>query len=233
MSKLRDLVQGLGHRAVPKLSHSIIINLFMKLAHERYGTYHNTYRGRVLYKWPEDLWIYQELIWECKPDLIVETGTFQGASALYFAHQMDLIGQGEVLTIDTESYAARPSHPRITYLTGSSIDPDTLEVVDQACVRKKRIMVVLDSDHSARHVQAELNALSHHVTPGSYLVVEDTIVNGHPVRSGHGAGPMEAVKEFLHRRSDFHIDPSRNRFLVSQSPNGYLRRTQECPDLII
>lgn len=85
-------------------------------------------------------------------------------------------------------------------------------------------MVILDSDHSREHVSAELRALANLVTPGSYLIVEDTNVNGHPVGLEHGPGPMEALDAFIAERRDFTIDSRREKFLLTFNPRGYLKR---------
>jgi cephalosporin hydroxylase len=87
-----------------------------------------------------------------------------------------------------------------------------------------RVLVVLDSDHSRDHVLAELRAYAPLVTPGSYLVVEDTNVNGHPVYEAFGPGPMEAVQDFLKERDDFEVDRSREKFLLTFNPGGWLRK---------
>jgi cephalosporin hydroxylase len=147
-------------------------------------------------KCPLDLWIYQELLHELRPDLIVETGTSKGGSALYLAAICDLLDQGQVITIDVRP-VRQPEHPRITYITGSSTDPPTLTQVREAAHSAFQVMVLLDSDHHADHVLAELRAYAPLVTPGSYLIVEDTNINGHPVRAQDidGPGPAEAVAE--------------------------------------
>lgn len=175
-------------------------------------------------KCPLDLWIYQEILAEKRPDLIIETGTAAGGSALYLASIGDQLGSGHVVTIDVEARDDRPRHPRITYLTGSSTDPEVLSAA--AALRRPggSVMVVLDSDHSAGHVLAELDWYAPLVTRGQYLIVEDTNVNGHPVLHNFGPGPMEAVEEFLHRTADFEIDLEREKLRMTFNPRGYLRR---------
>jgi cephalosporin hydroxylase len=182
------------------------------------------WRGHRVIKTPLDLWIYQELIHELKPDLLIETGTMYGGSAYYLASIMDLADHGEVLTIDRNHREGRPEHPRVTYLTGSSSDP---EIVQQAAARaagKQTVMVVLDSNHKAFHVLDELRAYHSLVTPGSYLVVEDTNINGHPVEPSFGAGPMEALDEFLQENDDFVIDEQREKYMLTFNPRGWLKK---------
>ena len=177
------------------------------------------------YKTPLDLWIYQELMVSLRPQLIVETGTFAGGSALFLATVCDAIGSGEIVSIDLAPRPGLPRHERVTYLTGSSIAPETIEIVAEHARGKTPVVVILDSDHSREHVLAELRLYSDFVTPGSYLIVEDTNLNGHPVAANFGAGPMEAVREFLEERSDFRPDAEQEKFFLTFNPGGYLRRT--------
>jgi cephalosporin hydroxylase len=180
--------------------------------------------GRTVRKCPLDLWTYQEILTETKPDLIVETGTYMGGSALFLASVCDLLGHGKVVTVDISAPAGRPRHRRITYLHGSSVDAGVVARVRRRTRRAKRVMVVLDSDHARDHVLQELELYGPLVTPGCYLVVEDTNVNGHPVSPDFGPGPMEAVHAFLENRDDFEVDRSREKLLLTFNPSGYLRR---------
>jgi cephalosporin hydroxylase len=180
--------------------------------------------GYRVVKCPFDLWTYQEILVETRPTLIVECGTKFGGTSLFLASMFDLIGgPGRVLTIDIEELPKRPIHPRIEYVLGSTLDADVIARVHAAAVGQ-RTMLILDSDHSEHHVRAELDAYHDIVTPGCYLIVEDTNVNGHPVLPDFGPGPMEAVDGFLAATSGFTIDRDRERFLVSLNPRGYLHR---------
>jgi cephalosporin hydroxylase len=176
------------------------------------------------YKTPLDLWIYQELIVSLRPELIVETGTADGGSALFLATVCDAVDCGEILSIDVEAKPDRPEHDRITYVTASSVTPETLGLVAEYAHERSPVLVILDSDHSREHVLAELRAYAPFVTPGSYLVVEDTNLNGHPVVRSFGPGPMEALHDFLEERTDFSTDTAQEKFLLSFNPSGYLRR---------
>jgi cephalosporin hydroxylase len=182
--------------------------------------------GHHLLKSPLDLWIYQELLVRTRPDFVIETGTFCGGSALYFAMLLDQLGHGSVITVDIDGQPRRPEHSRITYITGSSIDPGIAAQV-RATVGEQRSMVVLDSDHRAAHVYEEILAYSPLVQVGDYLIVEDTNVNGHPVLPDFGPGPMEAVDRFLSENHDFEIDQRCERFLLTLHPSGYLRRLND------
>lgn len=185
--------------------------------------------GRKSVKCPLDAWVMQEIIWDTKPELIVECGIFHGGSTLYYAQLFDLIGgAGEVLGIDLmyDDQFDYPNHPRIEFLLGaSSIDK---AVVEQVAKRAdgKRAMVILDSDHSCDHVLQELRLYHKFVSTGCYLVVEDTNVNGYPVMPLHGPGPMEAVKAWQPSNQGFEVDKGREKFLMTFHPGGFLKRVR-------
>ena len=204
---MADLKERVQHR----LYHSpraqrLITDAFHRLYYylsERTWT-QTSWMGVPTRKLPLDLWIYQEIIAELRPSLIVETGTRFGGSALFFAHLCDLLGHGSVVTIDIDA-DAQPEHSRVTYLAGSSTDP---AIVDQVCgmlPAKGHVLVVLDSDHRQRHVAAEIAAYADMVTVGSYLIVEDSNAGGNPVHNQEvpDAGPMGAIRDFL--ASDGHL----------------------------
>lgn len=188
------------------------------------GALQQTYwLGVPILKSPLDCWVYQEIIHEQRPDLIIETGTDLGGSALFLASLCDLVGHGRVISIDVRA-VARVRHPRLTLIVGDSTSEPVLEQVRQAARASQRSMVILDSDHSAAHVGRELRAYREFVTPGSYMVAEDTNVNGHPVMPEHGPGPFEAVHDFITEDRDFEIDRSREKFLLTYFPDGFLKR---------
>lgn len=193
--------------------------------------------GNRLQKLPMDLWIYQEIMFDTRPDIIIECGTAFGGSALYLANLCDLLGGGEVLTVDIDDwdvevsgYKGRPAHPRITYLKGSSVDPAVFDRVTARIPEGAKVMVILDSDHSYEHVCAELDLYAPLVTLGQFLIVEDTMLNGYPVHDDFGPGPMESVDAFLEGNGDFTLDPIGDKLLVSFNPRGYLKRTS-VPDV--
>ena len=192
-------------------------------SHRSGGTWKDTFwLGVPVWKCPLDLWVYQEIIFGQKPDLIVETGTAFGGSALYMAGLCDIMGNGRVITIDIEHKEGRPSHERITYLNGSSTDRSITTEVERAAGGAK-VLVILDSDHSKAHVLEELRFYNRLVQNGGYIIVEDTNVNGHPVKPRFGPGPMEAVDEFLRANKDFVVDASKEKFFMTFNPRGYLK----------
>lgn len=191
-------------------------------------TWKNTFwLGVPIWKNPKDLWIYQEILWDVRPDLIIETGTNLGGSAYFFASLLDLIHRdapARVITVDIMRRKGQPEHPRIEYVKGSSVAPEVVAQLRAAAASAQVVMVVLDSDHHRDHVLAELRALHDLVTPGSYLCVEDTNINGHPVNPFFGPGPWEAVDQFLAEQPQFEPDRSREKFMETFNPRGYLRR---------
>ena len=208
------------------VDHAALIDAF----HRHYYDSHETtwtqtfWRGQKVLKCPLDLWVYQEILVETQPDLIVETGTFGGGSAYFLANVCDLLGCGEVLTIDVADQDDRPMHERVTYVVGSSVESEIVADVRRRARHADRVMVILDSDHRRDHVLRELETYAPLVTQGCYLVVEDTNINGHPVAPRFGPGPMEAVESFLAKNDAFELDRSREKLLLTFNPSGYLRR---------
>lgn len=189
------------------------------------GTIDLHWMGFHTLKCPLDLWIYQEILVETAPDVIIETGTRFGGSAAYLASLCDLLGRGRIVTIDIKQLSGLPRHPRIEYLLGSSASAAVTTQVRRRIAPDERVMVILDSDHRRDHVLAELEAYHALVSPGCYLIVEDTSVNGHPVWPDHGPGPMEAIEAFLPNHPEFRVDLGRERFLMTLNPSGFLLRT--------
>ena len=188
------------------------------------GTWKDTYwMGVPTAKCPLDLWVYQEILFEVRPELVVECGTYAGGSALFLAQMCDLIGRGQVMTIDVNDMA-KITHPRIARVLGSSTAPQVVEHVRREAAGRSPVLVILDSDHSAGHVLEEMRRYGPLVSPGSYLIVEDTNINGHPVLPSFGPGPMEAVQTFLRENADFVPDLSREKLLLTFNPAGYLRK---------
>jgi cephalosporin hydroxylase len=191
------------------------------------GTWHNTYwMGVPTLKCPLDLWVYAEMLFELRPEVIVETGTAFGGSALFLASVCDLLGTGRIVTVDLKGRAGHtpPRHDRIEYLRGSSTSEEIVAKVQSRLADGAMALVILDSDHSREHVLEELEVYSGLVEPGGYIIVEDTNINGHPVMPEFGPGPMEAVEEFLRTNDGFVVDRDREKFYLTFNPKGYLKR---------
>lgn len=185
-----------------------------------------TYRGTTIWKCPLDVWLYQELLHEIRPWLVVETGTAYGGSAYFLGDLCETLGLGSVVSIDTQVFEGRVTHPRVTYLFGSSTSEEVLDQVRAMVPPDAPVLVILDSDHTRDHVLAELRALTPLVPVGSCVIVEDTNVNGHPTYPSFGPGPMEAVDAFLAETDDFVVDPVSDKFLMTFNPRGVLRRVR-------
>jgi cephalosporin hydroxylase len=178
---------------------------------------------------PCDNWVIQEIISEIKPDFIIETGTAKGGSTLFYATVLEKVNQnGKVITIDVDPQVEEASKlkifkERVEVIKGSSVSPELIDEIDKK-VKNKKVVVILDSLHTKEHVLKELDLYSNFVSLDSYIVVNDTNLNGHPVVPGFGPGPMEAVREFLKNNKDFEIDHDREKFLLTFYPSGYLKR---------
>lgn len=223
---------------------SIKDDMYRAIVRYRYS-YNFLWFGRPIIQLPQDIMAMQEIIWQVKPDLIVETGIAHGGSLIYYASLLELIaacegGEREVLGIDIEirphNRAAIEAHPmtkRIKMIEGSSIAPNVIEQVRDVARCKERVLVCLDSNHTHDHVFAELGAYAPLVTVGSYCVVFDTLVEDLPEDSfpdrpwGKGNNPKTAVWEYLKSHSEFEIDKTiEHKLLITVSPDGYLRRVK-------
>jgi cephalosporin hydroxylase len=185
-----------------------------------------SYRGVRTLKNPLDMWNYQEIIAEHGIEWVLETGTRHGGSALFFADLLEARrAAGLVVSVDIDHTSLQiTAHPRIRLLKGDSASPEIQEAV-KAVLPKQRapMFVILDSDHSKAHVLRELAAYVPLMQRGDYLVVEDTCVNGHPVRPEFGPGPMEAIQEYVSKHPDaLTADTSREgKFGCTFAPRGY------------
>jgi len=202
-------------------------------------SYNFSWMGRPIIQYPQDMIAMQEIIWQLKPDLIIETGIAHGGSLIYYASLLELIGKGEILGIDIDirehnrlEIEKHPMFKRIKMLQGSSIDEKLVDQVKEIAKDKQTVLVSLDSNHTHEHVLRELELYAPFVTPGSYIVVFDTIVEDLPQGYfkeqrpwGIGNNPKTAVWEFLKKNEQFAIDTAiDNKLLISVAPEGYLKR---------
>lgn len=217
-------------------------------------SYNFSWLGRPIIQYPQDIVALQELIWTIQPDLIIETGIAHGGSLILSASMLaqldmaDAIKEGglmdpsvsarKVLGIDVDirahNRAAIEGHPlasRIEMIQGSSIAPNVVEEVRQVASGFERVLVCLDSNHTHAHVLAELEAYAPFVSPGSYCVVFDTLIEDlapdhFPDRPwGPGNNPKTAVREYLKTHPEFTVDePFEHKIMITAAPSGYLRR---------
>ena len=173
-----------------------------------------------------DAWIYQEILCEVRPDVVVEIGSWAGGSTLYFAHLLDILDHGLVVSVDIDRTHYQVKHPRIVEVTGDSSSADVVAEVTRLCAGKSGL-VVHDGSHSYERVLRDLHAYSAFVGVGSYLIIEDGIAEVFVAGKGISEakeGPLAAAGEFLRHRRDFVVDRSRERYLITYNPKGYLKR---------
>jgi cephalosporin hydroxylase len=217
-------------------------------------SYHFESLGRPIIQYPQDMVAMQELIWEVKPDLIIETGIAHGGSLIMNASMLSLLDMCDAIKIgelfdpkksnrkilgididirapNREAIEAHPMSSRIKMIQGSSISVDVVNQVQKEAKKYKRILVCLDSNHTHEHVLAELQAYASLTSIGSYCVVFDTMVEDVPKEMYHnrpwgpGDNPKTAVWEYLKKHPEFEIDKNiQNKLLITVSPEGYLKR---------
>ncbi|HMH23182.1 MAG TPA: cephalosporin hydroxylase family protein [Puia sp.] len=213
---------------------------FMLDTNERKYTYNFSWMGRPIIAYPQDMVAMQEIIWDVKPDLIIETGVAHGGSIVYYASLLALLGNdGLVVGIDIDIrkhnkdlIEAHPMSKRIKLIEGSSVGADVIKQVEIIASTKKKVLVCLDSNHTHDHVLEELNLYAPFVSKDSYCVVFDTAVEDMPAGYdwgtrpwGKGNNPKTAVWEFLKTHEEFKIDAAvHNKLLITVAPDGYLKR---------
>jgi cephalosporin hydroxylase len=172
-----------------------------------------------------DAWIYQELIFKIKPDVIVEIGSENGGSTIYFAHLLDCIGKGMVISVDIDRKAYKAKHDRITTITGHSSAEWVIEEVHRHC-KDKIVLINQDGGHSEDQVFRDLTNYSDLVSIGSYFIVEDSLLDlcNEPLRAGISKGPLMAINKFLETNHNFTIDLECERYILTANPSGYLKR---------
>lgn len=213
---------------------------FVESCKQKYS-YNFSWMGRPIIQFPQDIMAMQEIIWQVKPDLIVETGIAHGGSLIFYASILELIGEGQVLGIDVDirqhnrvEIEQHPMFKRITMIEGSSIDEEIAKQVYYWAKGKSRILLVLDSNHTHDHVLKELELYSPLVTKNSYLVVFDTVVEDMPEDFfpdrpwGKGNNPKTAVWEFLKTNKRFEVDKDiEAKLLITVAPDGYLKCVED------
>lgn len=214
---------------------------FTRLSLKSGYSYNFSWLGRPIIQYPQDIMALQELIWQIKPRLIVETGVAHGGSAIFHASLLELIGgPAKVLAIDIDIrphnrplIEGHPMFKRLELLEGGSTDEAAVgRARALAAEAEGPVMVVLDSCHSHAHVLEELELYSPLVTPGSYLVAFDGLVEIFPEESvaegrpwGRGDNPLTAVRQFLKTHPEFEVDKTiENKLLITAAPEGWLRR---------
>lgn len=218
---------------------------FLEKSAELNYSYNFSWMGRPIIQYPQDMVVLQEIIWDVKPDMIIETGIAHGGSLIFSASMLTLleacgeIEDGKVLGIDIDirehnrrAIKAHPMSKKITMYEGSSIDSEMVARVHEFAKKGKKIMVILDSNHTHEHVLAELQAYAHLASVGSYCCVFDTLIEDMPQGLydrpwDKGDNPKTAVWEYLKECDDFVIDKHlENKILITVAPDGYLKRVK-------
>lgn len=205
-----------------------------------------SWMGRPIIQYPQDLVAVQEIIWDIKPDLIIETGVAHGGSAVFFASLLELNAQCggpkdaevwcveiDLRTHNREALVAHPMYPRLRIFDGSSVDAKIASVIAEKAATCQRVMAILDSNHTHEHVLGELNLYAPLVSVGGYCVVFDTVIEDLDGVEfvdrpwGKGDNPKTAVAEFMKTNSDFVVDYAIDaKLLISVAPGGYLKRVK-------
>jgi len=186
----------------------------------------STYFGIPAIKAPTDAWVYQEIIYDMKPDVIIEIGNEQGGSTLMLAHMLDLIGKGKIIGVDINQsvlYQQVKDHPRITFIEG-----DACELYDQVTAHLSegdRILVIEDSSHTYDNTLNVLRKYSDLTRVGDYFIVEDSNCH-HGIDEGPNPGPYEAIDDFIASTNKYKIDRSKESYLITSNPKGFLKRVR-------
>jgi cephalosporin hydroxylase len=227
------------------VSKKVAMDFMLKTADTQY-TYNFSWMGRPIIQFPQDMIALQEIIWDVKPDMIIETGIAHGGSLIFSASMLTLleacgeIEEGKVLGIDIDirehnkkAILDHPMNKKITMFEGSSISKEMIRKVHEFAKSGKRILICLDSNHTHEHVLAELKAYANLTSVGSYCCVFDTVIEDMPEDSfpdrpwGKGDNAKTAVWEYLKENDDFEIDKKiENKLLITVAPDGYLKRVK-------
>ena len=229
-----DRIRGLAEQTALR---AMSVDWLSQVSQHKY-CYNFSWLGRPVIQFPQDIVAIQELVWQIKPEAVVETGVAHGGSLVLSASCLEVLGgEGRVLGIDIDirphnrrAIEAHPLSHRIELLEGSSIDERLFARVEQFCRGRRRVLVILDSNHTHEHVLRELELYSRLVRQGSYLVVMDTIIEDMPADSfpdrpwSRGNNPKTAVREFLQSNRRFEIDRELEAKLqITVAPDGWLR----------
>ena len=237
----REQFEEMNHRAIVNMSQDVASGVatrdwFLHASNHGYS-YHFSWLGLPIIQYPQDIIAMQEIIWEVKPDLIIETGIARGGSLVFYASMLELLGRGMVLGVDVDIRAhnrkAIENHPmakRITMYEGSSVEESMAARVRKYAKDYNTVLVALDSNHTHAHVLRELDLYAPMVTKGSYCVVFDTVIEDMPARLfpdrpwGPGNNPKTAVLEYLKTTDRFVVDRDiPNKLLITVAPDGYLK----------
>jgi cephalosporin hydroxylase len=183
-----------------------------------------SYCGVKTLKNPMDFWVYQEIIYEQQPDVIIEIGNNWGGSTLALAHFLDNLDYGRIIGVDI-SHQKVPekvrAHPRVQFIEGDAIA--VFEQVKANILPDEKVLVIEDSAHTYEHTIRVLELYSTFIDKDGYFIVEDSICH-HGLDVGPSPGPYEAITDFVYERDDFVVDREKESFLITWNPKGFLRK---------
>ncbi|MBI3943542.1 MAG: class I SAM-dependent methyltransferase [Chloroflexi bacterium] len=185
-----------------------------------------TYFGIQTLKSPLDLWVYQEIIFETRPDYIIEIGNFHGGSTLALAHLCDALAKGQIIGVDITHQNIPEfvrNHPRITLIEGDACT--SYDTVIARINPAANILIIEDSSHTYKNTLKILETYHGLIKPGGYFIVEDGICH-HGLPTGPKPGPYEAIEKFVRENRDFVVDRRRESFFLTWNPKGYLRKVK-------
>jgi cephalosporin hydroxylase len=229
-----DIYSDAGFRALTRL--------WVMAGWQRKLSYEPTWLGVPIIQLAEDILMMQELLYKVRPGVVVETGVAHGGSAIFYASILELLGHGRVVAVDVEirkynrlAILSHPQSDRIKLIEGDSTARETFQLVQASIPAGERVVVTLDSNHARDHVLRELELYSCLVSPGSYIVVFDTVMDllaeapsGRPDWRESGAGA--AVRSFLQVHPEFQVDPYYGRLGATYCEGGFLRRLDTAVD---
>jgi cephalosporin hydroxylase len=207
------------------------------VSRHRYS-HHFTWLARPIIQFPQDIVALQEIIWEVRPGLIVETGIAHGGSLIFSASMLELLGGDRlVVGVDIDIRAhnrdeieRHPLYGRVRMIEGSSVDPQVFAQVEAEADGRDPVIVILDSNHTHDHVLRELELYSRLVGRGGYIVVCDTVIEEMPDDLfpdrpwGRGNNPRTAVRQFLETTDRFEVAGEIDaKLLITVAPGGHLR----------
>lgn len=174
-------------------------------------------------KFPLDAWIYQEIIHEVQPDVIMEIGNLYGGSTLFLANMLDLENKGKVIAIDIDHSHIDFEHKRINWITGDVNSHEVISKVRSLLKPDDKVIIIEDSSHTFDNTLEVLRNYCRFVSVGSYFIVEDGVCK-YPFIDGPKPGPYEATHEFLKNHQEFIVDKSKEKFVLTYNPSGYLKK---------
>ena len=218
---------------IDKLGHKPLIGWLNYHQHNVVGK-NVRFLGHRALKNPIDAWVYQEIIYEVKPDIVFEIGNKNGGSTLYLAGILEMMNNGRVLALDIDHSKFTAKHERIDLITGDSTDPQIIRQVFEYC-KGKSCLIIHDAAHSLEAVITDLRNYCSLVPPQSYIIVEDTfeglkgfMKDEHKDRYKTFARPhnntaLGAVQQFVQENRRFEIDRSKEKWILTSNPFGYLK----------